>query len=173
MYETYEHQNQGLVTPKLAPMNLVLPKGFNMWILQIFVPPSLNLRLLESLENYNTYIINIQYKCQNMGECNSYTLNCDYSLCTPTQQILSSYFEMCWYCITFIQKHTTLLWNELIGNTWINNPMLHYLYPLKEVFTMRITKKTIPTSKWQIPYWKGYGMGNTLIYHNKKSLCPM
>jgi hypothetical protein len=25
MYETYEHQNQGLVTPKLAPISLVLP----------------------------------------------------------------------------------------------------------------------------------------------------
>jgi hypothetical protein len=27
--------------------------------------------------------------------------------------------------------------------------MLHYLYPLKEVFTMRTTKKTILTSKWE------------------------
>jgi hypothetical protein len=25
VYETYEHQNQGLVTPKLAPISLVLP----------------------------------------------------------------------------------------------------------------------------------------------------
>jgi hypothetical protein len=25
VYETYEHQNQGLVMPKLAPTNLVLP----------------------------------------------------------------------------------------------------------------------------------------------------
>ncbi len=31
--------------------------------------------------------------------------------------------------------------NEFIGNTWIYNPMLHYLYPLKEVFTMKTTKK--------------------------------
>ncbi len=63
--------------------------------------------------------------------------------------------------------------NEFIGNLWIYNPMLHYLYPLKEVFTMITTKKTIPISKWQIPRWKGYGMGNTFIYHNKKSFCPM
>jgi hypothetical protein len=25
VYETYEHQNQGLVMPKLAPISLVLP----------------------------------------------------------------------------------------------------------------------------------------------------
>ncbi len=110
MYETYEHQNQGLVMPKLVPINLVLPKGFNMWVLQILAPPSLSLGLLENLENYNTYIINIQYKCQSMGEYNSYTFNCDYSLRTPTKQILSSYFEMCWYYITFIQKCISLLW---------------------------------------------------------------
>ncbi len=58
----------------------------------MLAPPSLRLGLLESPENYNTYIVNIQYKCQNMGECNSCTLNCDYSLCTSTKQILSSYF---------------------------------------------------------------------------------
>ncbi len=38
----------------------------------------------------------------------------------------------------------------------------------KEVFTMITT-----TSRWQIPSWKGYGMCITLIYHNKKSLCPI
>jgi len=27
MYETYEHQNQRLIMPKLAPINLVLPEG--------------------------------------------------------------------------------------------------------------------------------------------------
>jgi hypothetical protein len=95
VYETYEHQNQGLVMPKLAPINLVLPKGFNMQVLQIFALPLVRLGLLKNKKNYNTYIVNIQYKCRNMGECNSYTLNCDYSLCTPTKQILSSYFEMC------------------------------------------------------------------------------
>jgi hypothetical protein len=95
MYETYEHQNQGLVTPKLAAISLVLPKEFNMRVLQIFAPPSLRLGLLESPKNYNTYIVNIQYKCRSMGQCNSYILNCDYSLRTPTKQILSSYFEMC------------------------------------------------------------------------------
>jgi len=62
---------------------------------------------------------------------------------------------------------------EFIGNIWIYNPMLHYLYPLKEIFTMRTTKKIIPTPKWQILHYSGYGMGNTFIYHNKKSLCPM
>jgi hypothetical protein len=25
MYETYEHKNQGLIMPKLAPISLVLP----------------------------------------------------------------------------------------------------------------------------------------------------
>ncbi len=95
MYETYEHQNQGLIMPKLIPINLVLPKGFNTQVLQILAPPSLRLRLLENPENFNTYIVNIQYKCRSMGECNSYTLNCDYSLRTPTKQIFSSYFEMC------------------------------------------------------------------------------
>jgi hypothetical protein len=68
VYETYEHQNQGTVTPKLAPINLVLPKSFNMSILQILALPSFRLGLLKSLENYNTYIVNIQYKCQSMGE---------------------------------------------------------------------------------------------------------
>ncbi len=28
MYETYEHQNQGLVTPKLATISLILPSLF-------------------------------------------------------------------------------------------------------------------------------------------------
>jgi hypothetical protein len=95
VYETYEHQNQGLITPKLAPISLVLPKGINMRALKIFALPSLRLGLLESPKNYNTYIVNIQYKCQNMGECNSYTFNYDYSLRTPEEQILSSYFETC------------------------------------------------------------------------------
>ncbi len=85
LYEAYEHQNQGLVTPKLAPISLVLPKGFNMWVLQLLPFPSLRLGLLESPKNYNTYIVNIQYKCRSMGECNSHTLNCDYSLRTPTK----------------------------------------------------------------------------------------
>ncbi len=58
----------------------------------MLAPPSLRLGLLEGPENYNTYIINIQYKCQNTGECNSYTLDYDYSLRTPTKQIFSSYF---------------------------------------------------------------------------------
>jgi hypothetical protein len=49
MYETYEHQNQELVTPKLALISLVLPKGFNMWILQILAPPSFKIGLLKSL----------------------------------------------------------------------------------------------------------------------------
>jgi hypothetical protein len=40
--------------PKLVPINLVLPKGFNMWGLQILALPSLGLRLLESPKNYNT-----------------------------------------------------------------------------------------------------------------------
>jgi hypothetical protein len=53
LYETYEHQNQGLVTPKLVSISLVLPKGFNMWALQILALPSLRLKLLESLKNYN------------------------------------------------------------------------------------------------------------------------
>jgi hypothetical protein len=95
MYETYEHQNQGLITPKLVAIGLVLPKEFNIQVLQIFASPSFRLGLLESSKNYNTYIVNIQYKCRSLGECNSYTFNCDYSLCTPTKQILSSYFEMC------------------------------------------------------------------------------
>jgi hypothetical protein len=47
VYETYEHQNQGLTTPKLAPISLVLPKGINMWVLKIFALPSLRLGLLE------------------------------------------------------------------------------------------------------------------------------
>jgi hypothetical protein len=59
VYETYEHQNQGLVMPKLAPISLVSPKGFNMRVLQILAPPSFRLGLLESPENYNTYIVNI------------------------------------------------------------------------------------------------------------------
>ncbi len=35
--------------------------------------------------------------------------------------------------------------------------MLHYLYPLKEVFIMRTTKKTILTSKWKSPIGKVMG----------------
>jgi len=49
--------------------------------------------------------------------------------------------------------------------------MLHFLDPIMEVFTMRITNKTILTSKWEIPHLKGYGMGNTLIYITTKSHC--
>jgi len=33
-----------------------------MLVLQILAPPSLKLGLLESRKNYNTYIVNIQYK---------------------------------------------------------------------------------------------------------------
>jgi len=39
---------------KLAPIRLVLPKGFNMWVLQILALPSFRLGLLESPKNYNT-----------------------------------------------------------------------------------------------------------------------
>jgi len=74
---------------------VVLPKGFNMWALQILALPSLRLKLLESPKNYNTDIVSFQNKCRSMGECNSYAFNCDYSLHTPTKQIFSSYFEMC------------------------------------------------------------------------------
>jgi hypothetical protein len=31
--------------------------------------------------------------------------------------------------------------------------MLHYLYPLKEIFTMRITKKTIPAPTRKVMGW--------------------
>ncbi len=48
-----------------------------MQVLQILALPSLRLRLLKKLENDNTYIVNSHYKCQSMGECNLYTLNCD------------------------------------------------------------------------------------------------
>jgi len=41
--------------------------------------------------------------------------------------------------------------NEFIGNIWIYNPMQHYLYPLKEVFIMRTTKKTILISNGKFP----------------------
>jgi hypothetical protein len=34
-------------------------------------------------------------------------------------------------------------------------------------------KKDNTYIKMGIPHWKGYEMGNTFIYHNKKSLCPM
>ncbi len=144
-----------------------------MRILQILALSSFRLRLLESLENYNTYIVNIQYKCRSMGEC------------IPTHSIViihwihqqNKYSHHILKCVDIAlpsSKNTLPCYeNELIGNTLIYNPMLHYLYPLKVVFTMRTTKKIIPTSKWQIPHWKGYGMGNTFIYHNKKSLCPM
>jgi hypothetical protein len=69
VYETYEHQTQRPITPKLTLINLVLPKGFNVRILQILALSSIRLQLLESLENYNTYIVNMQYKCQSMSEC--------------------------------------------------------------------------------------------------------
>jgi hypothetical protein len=58
----------------------------------------------------------LKYKCFQLIWCyfknfsDSYIFNCDYSLHTPTKQIFSSYFEMCWYCIIFIQKSTSLLW---------------------------------------------------------------
>jgi len=48
-----------MVTPKLAPISLVLPKGFNMWYSQILALPSFKFGLLESPKNYNTYIVNI------------------------------------------------------------------------------------------------------------------
>jgi hypothetical protein len=49
--------------PKLAPISLVLPKGFNMYVLQILALPSFRLGLLESPKSYKTYVVNIQYKC--------------------------------------------------------------------------------------------------------------
>jgi hypothetical protein len=42
-----------------------------MLVLQILALPSLRLGLLESLKNYNTFIVNIEYKRSSMGECNS------------------------------------------------------------------------------------------------------
>jgi hypothetical protein len=63
-----------------------------MWVLQILAPPSLRLGLLESPKNYNTYIVNIQYKFVEVWVNQFYTFNCDYSLHTPTKQILSPYF---------------------------------------------------------------------------------
>ncbi len=129
--------------PKLAPLDLILPKGFNMKILQILAPPSLRLGLIKSPQKYNTYIVNIQYKCRSIGECNSYTVNWTYKY---------------WQYLAILEPI---------------NPMLHYLYSLKEVFTMKTTKKIMLTSKWQIPRYNGYGMGNMFIYHNEKSLCPM
>jgi hypothetical protein len=43
--------------------------------------------------------------------------------------------------------------------------MLHYLYLLKEIFTMTTTKGTIPTSKWQILNKFGHtcGQGRSLL----------
>ncbi len=62
--------------------------------------------------------------------------------------------------------------NEFFGNTWIYNPMLHYLYPLKEVFTMRKTKKT---SKWQIPTRKvmGWAIPSYIITKSDHVPCNM
>jgi hypothetical protein len=53
--------------PKLAPISLVLPKGFNMRVLQIFHPPSLRLKLLENLKNYNTYIVKYPIQMSKYG----------------------------------------------------------------------------------------------------------
>jgi hypothetical protein len=102
MRKTRWGDRRGALCTGLTLVSLVLPKGSNMQVLQILAPPSFRLRLLESPKNYNTYIVNIRYKCRSTGECNSHIINCDYSLHTPTKQIFSSYFEMCWYCITFI-----------------------------------------------------------------------
>jgi hypothetical protein len=43
--------------------------------------------------------------------------------------------------------------------------MLHYLYPVKEIFTIRITKRTKPTSRWQILDKLGHtcGQGQSLL----------
>jgi hypothetical protein len=67
--------------PKLSSISLVLPKGFNMWVLQILALPSLRLGLLESPKINNTYIVNIQYKCQ------AQALQCCHSqVCHVTQE---------------------------------------------------------------------------------------
>jgi len=41
--------------------------------------------------------------------------------------------------------------NEFIRNIWINNPMLHYLYQLNEIFTMRTIKKDNTYTKMANP----------------------
>jgi hypothetical protein len=134
---------------KLAPISLVLPKGFNMRVLQILAPPSLRLGLLESSKNYNTYIVNIQYKCQSMSECNSYRLNCDIH-CIHKQKIIIHHILKCVDIALPSSKNTLpCCEKEFIGNIWIYNPMLHYLYPLKEIFTMRTTKNhCVPCNMW-------------------------
>ncbi len=141
-----------------------------MSILQILALPSFRLGLLKSLENYNTYIVNIQYKCQSMGEC------------IPTHSIViihsihqqNKYSHHILKCVDIAlpsSKNTLPCFeNEFIGNTWIYNPMLHYLYLLKVVFILRTTKIIISTSKWQIPYWKVMGWA-ILSYITTKSHC--
>jgi hypothetical protein len=68
-----------------------------MWVLQILPFQSLRLGLLENPKNYNNYIVNIQYKCRSMGECNSHTFNYDYSLCTPIK-----YFHHIFKCVDIV-----------------------------------------------------------------------
>jgi hypothetical protein len=127
-----------------------------MWILQILAPSLLRLGLLKvqkptiptlSISNTNVKVwVNV----------------------IPTQSIViihyvhqqNKYSHHILKCVDIALPSSTntlpCYENELIGNSWIHNPILHHLYPWKEVFTMKTTKKTIPTSKWQIPHWKGY-----------------
>ncbi len=85
--------------------------------MQILARPSLRLRLPKKLENSNTYIVNIQYKCRSMGECSSYTLNCDYLPCTPTKQYFHHIFKHVDIALPSSKNTPPCCENELIGNT--------------------------------------------------------
>jgi len=51
--------------------------------------------------------------------------------------------------------------------------MLHYLYLVNEVFTIRTTEKTIHASRWQISFGKVMGWAIPSYITTKNSLCPM
>jgi hypothetical protein len=52
-----------------------------------------------------------------MGECNSYTLNCDYSLHTPTKQYSHHIFKHVDIALPSSKNTLPCYENELIGNT--------------------------------------------------------
>ncbi len=139
MYETYEHQNQGLITPKLAPISLVLPKKFNMRVLQIFAPASLRLGLLESPKNYNTYIVIIQYKCQ------------------VWVNVIPTYSIVIIHCVHQQNKYSRRILKCVI---------LHYLHPKMYFLAVKMNSSAILESI--TPCYITYSTKGSFHYENNK-----
>jgi hypothetical protein len=88
-----------------------------MWVLQILAPPSLRLGLLESPKNYNTYIVNIQYKFVEVW----------------VNQFL--HIQL-WLFTTYSNKTNTLI-------IFLNVLILHYMHPKMHFLIVKMNSLAI------------------------------